>query len=211
MGGRWESEGALAWAVFSVVGDVGLERTTVEGIAARLDCSRATAYRRYGHLEGMLAAAYREQLRRFGAQVAGLHVGTPRDQVLDVFARLRAMLRTSEGQGFRAVRTFLAARADLEDFRRREIEGLGVVRRWLSNLIDHAPDRPELVTELTAVFWSLCLGRALDPGPTGEHELHLAWAVLAPFVRAERPPADALPSLDDLTALGDLLCSPARA
>jgi AcrR family transcriptional regulator len=207
VGNRWGGDGVLAWAVLSLVDEVGLERVTVEAIAGRMDRSRATLFREYGSLGAMLAVAYDEQVRRFAALVSGLHVGSPREQVVDVFERLRAALRTREGVAFRAVRATIATRSDPDDFRRREVEGLDAVRSWLGSLIDHAPERPGLVTALTAAFWSLCLGCAPDPGPSTQAELDLACDLLSPFLAhvADQPPPDDTPDLVDLTALGDLL------
>lgn len=201
MGGWWGSGGTLAWAVLTTVAEVGLERATVEAIAGRLDRSRASLHRVHGTLGAMLEAAYWWQVEHLGGEAAGLQVGTPRQQVEDLFERLRGGLRTKEGIGLRALRRTISARGDLEDFRRREVEALGAVRQWLGLLVDPATSRQPLVIELTALFWSLCLGRGSpgrDPGPATEGELGLAWALIEPFV--ERGFSASAPvSLDDVT------------
>lgn len=209
MGGWWGGDGPLAWAVLTTVAEVGLERATVEAIAGRLDRSRASLHRVHGTLGVMLETAYWWQVEHLGGEAEGLQVGTPRQQVEDLFERVRGGLRTKEGVGLRAVRRAIAARSDLEDFRRREVEVLGAVRGWLGTLVDPATSRQPVVDELTALFWSLCIGRGSpgrDPGPVTEAELALAWELIGPFVEVGFS-AGAPVSLDDvtITALGEPL------
>lgn len=200
-----EARRAFMEAVLDVLRAVGPERATLEAVGARLGRSRTSMYREYGTLPVLLEEAHDAAVSWISRGLGLIHVGEPRAQVEDVFAELRAFARTPRGQAFRALRSRVAALGDLEDFRRREAEGLAAVRHWLHTLVDRPRSRPDLVTELTATLWSLALGRgARDPGPPSEAELDLAWQLLSPHLEPELVPADPEPDLD-ATCLGPLL------
>lgn len=202
---KQEARRALTEAALDVLCEAGPERATLEAVGARLGRSRTSMYREYGTLAVLLEEAHVGAVHWLSRGFGLIRVGTPRAQLEDVFTELRAFGRTPRGQAFRALRSRVAALGDLEDFRRREAEGLVAVRHWLHTLVDRPRSRPDLVTELTATLWSLALGRgADDPGPPTETELDLAWQLLAPHLEPELVSADPEPDLEP-TCLGPLL------
>lgn len=196
----------LATAVLDAVDEVGVDRMTLEAAGSRLGRSRSSMYREYETLAVLLKKAHSAAMDWVSHGFGRMRVGTPRTQVEDVFAELRAFARTPRGQALRALRSRVASLGDLEDFRRCEAEGLVSVRQWLETLVDHSHSRPDLVTALTATLWSHALGYGpWDPGPPTPAELELTWQLLsAHFAATELPHPPIEPNLD-LTCLGELL------
>lgn len=196
----------LMRATLDVLDEVGIERATLELVGARLGRSRTAMYREFGTLSVLLARAHEVALQWVGDGFGRIRVGTPRMQVEDVFAELRGFARTPRGQALRALRSRVASLGDLEDFRRREAEGLVTVRQWLESLVDRPHSRPDLVTDLAATLWAHVLGHgARDPGPPTTAELERTWQLLsAHFAATEPPRAPAEPELHP-TFLGELL------
>lgn len=193
-------------ATLDVLGEVGLERMTLEAVGERLGRSRASMYREHGTLAVLLGRVHEVGLRWLSRGFGLVRVGSPRAQLEAVFAELRAFARTPRGQAFRALRARVASLRDLEDFRRREAEGLVAVRQWLETLVDHSRSRPDLVTELTAVLWSRALGPGpWDPGPPTADELELTWQLLAPHFSVTELPREPIEPDFELTGLSPLL------
>lgn len=199
------AQGTLMEAALEVLREVGPERATLEAVGVRLGRSRTAMYREYGSMAVLLKEAHVAAVRWVSYRLGLIQLGSPRGQLEDVFAELRAFSRTPRGQAFRALRSRVASLSELEDFRRHEAEGLAAVRHWLHTLIDRTYSRPDLVTELTGIVWSLALGRGVhDPGPPTEAELDLAWQLLSPHLEPELIPAEPEPDLE-ATCLGPLL------
>ena len=196
----------FASAMLDVISEAGVDRVTLERAGGRLGLSRSSMYREYETLSVLLVRAHEAALEWVSHGFGRIRVGTPRMQVEDVFAELRAFARTPRGQALRALRSRVASLGDLEDFRRREAEGLVTVRQWLETLVDRPHSRPDLVTDLTATLWAHVLGHgARDPGPPTTAELERTWQLLsAHFAVTEAPRAPVDAELH-LACLGELL------
>ncbi|GMU63647.1 MAG: hypothetical protein AMXMBFR34_54100 [Myxococcaceae bacterium] len=198
------------WAVLTAVAERGLGELTVDVVAERLGRSRASVYRDLGDREALLVLAHRCAVQDLSNGFGRVRPGPPRMQLEEVFTELRTALSGREGRAFRQVRSAVVGRGDLEEFRRREVEELVALRRWVETLMDPLHAREEgVVEELTAQLWSLCLGRPPPRGelePVKKAELDLVFHLLSPFIATEEQVLRAeFDGLGEVTLLGDLL------
>lgn len=179
-------EEAILDAAYSLLAEVGYDRLTMDGVAARARASKATIYRRWpGKAELVVDAMHRQSTR-----IHTPDLGSLREELLAEFRQVAAMAAGTDGRVLCGVAWAAQGDPDLAATFKRAMEAKDTSD--LDTVIDRAKARGEITrgsaTLLEEVIGPMALLQFLKGEPLDEaFVVHLVDDVALPLLGAEPP------------------------